>query len=181
MSKAYSAIAVQLVDLLEPLASEDRKRVVKAAFVLLGEESASTSETSDEPEIGGEELPISPKARLWAKQNGISVAQLANLFHAEEGKFDIIIGEMPGNSNKEKVRNTYLLKGLAQLLETGAATFDDKTARSLCDGFGCYDSNHSKIKFGNELNGSAAKGWSLTAPGLKQVAALVSDLSKAND
>ena len=65
------------------------------------------------------------------------------------------------------------------MVATGDSAFDDKSARALCKGSGCYsDANHSvyiKAK-GNKLTGSKDSGWKLTAPGLKFGAELVKQI-----
>jgi len=75
-----------------------------------------------------------------------------------------------------------VLAGLSKLLSVGTPTFDDKTARALCNSFGCYDqANHSvtmKDK-GNLLYGSKENDWSVTAQGLIRGAALVKEMTKS--
>jgi hypothetical protein len=95
-------------------------------------------------------------------------------------KSDIIAAEVPGKSNRERVRNAYVLFGISRLLATGTANFDDKLARGLCEKLGIYDrTNHMKyMKGGNEFTGSKDKGWALTAPGLKHGAALIANLTQ---
>ncbi len=184
MSKVNSAIAVKVVELLEPISSDERQRIIKAALVLLGEESLSASSSSvDIDDASDEKFPLSPKGGVWAKHNKISFEQLAQVFHAEGDNFEIIVGEVSGRANKDKIRKAYLLMGLAEYLKTGNGSFEDKAARSLCEKFGCYDStNHAKaLKFGNELTGSVSRGWTITGPGLKQAASLVAELSSGND
>jgi hypothetical protein len=104
--------------------------------------------------------------------------QLEHSFLIKNGSAEII-AQIPGGSNREKVRNAYVLVGIANFLRTGDQKFDDTDARSLCERFGIYDStNHSKyMKGGNEFTGSREKGWTLTMPGLKVGANLVKEAS----
>lgn len=92
----------------------------------------------------------------------------------------MIAAQIPGRSNRDKVRNAYILTGVAQFLRTAETSFDDKAARKLCEESGFYDhTNHSKyLKGGNEFTGTSKKGWKLTSPGLKAAAALIIELSK---
>ena len=127
-------------------------------------------------------LPISAKGSLWMKQNGVTEAQLSEVFHFEKDSVEIIIGEMPGSGTRDKVRNAHILLGLCGFLAKGTATVEDKVGPALCERFGIFDgTNHSKAFKGvNELTGSAKAGWTVTSPGLRQAAALVKR-AKPND
>jgi len=124
---------------------------------------------------------ISARAHIWMKQYSISTEELQQVFQLAAGSAEVIAGEIPGKNKKEKTYNAYVLTGIAGLISTGNASFDDKAARGLCERFGCYDqANHSStIKDrGNEFTGTKDAGWALTAPGLKRGAALVKDMTK---
>jgi hypothetical protein len=179
-----AAIVGSLVDILSPLSSEERQRFIQASLVLLGDKPlASDGAQADGNDEEDSYTSTSAKAKQWAKQHGLSSEHLSQVFHKTETGFDIIVAEIPGQTNKEKVRNTYVLTGLARLLETNAPNFDDKSARVECEKLGFYDkTNHSKaLKGSNEFTGSTKKGWSLTAPGLKRGAVLVKELSATDD
>lgn len=180
-----SEIVGKIVDLLTPLSSDDRSRVIAASLTLLGEtlpKGIKGGDREDGDASGGEGTSISAsgKTRTWQKQNSISAEQLGQVFHSADGKTDIIASEMPGKNKKEKTLNAYVLTGIAQLLNGGEPKFSDKDARALCTSAGCYDSaNHSsslKDK-GNWFTGTKEKGWTLTAPGLKHGATLVKNLT----
>jgi hypothetical protein len=94
---------------------------------------------------------------------------------------NVLGGSIPGKSSKEQTISAYILKGVAQLLATGEPTFDDKSARKLCEDLGCYNGpNHAVYmnKMGNSITGSKDKGWKLTAPGLKKGADLIKEMTK---
>jgi hypothetical protein len=115
------------------------------------------------------------------KQNGIAAAELEQVFHITEGAVEVIAAYMPGKNKKEQTYNAYILTGLGQLLLTGNPSFQDNSARALCESSGCYDSaNHSAHirDRGNEFAGTKDKGWVLTAPGLKRAAAIVKELGQ---
>jgi hypothetical protein len=173
-------VTSQVVDLLSPLESEDRQRVVRAAMMLLGEspmvENKGTG-GADPTGVGGEGGSTIPqKALIWMKQNAVTMEQLQQAFHIDGGDAVVIAAEIPGANKKEKTLNAYVLAGISRLLSAGEPAFDDKSARALCVSSGCFDtSNHAatmKDK-GNAFTGSKASGWTLTAPGLKQGADLV--------
>ncbi len=174
----------KVVEILTPLSSEDRTRVIGAALALLGDVQsrsglqATDGQIADDSDLG----VLPPRAKHWMSQNGILAAELQHVFHIADGAAEVIAA-VPGRNKKEQTYNAYVLTGLGQLLVTGSATFSDKTARALCETSGCYDSaNHAahlKDK-GNEFTGSKDKGWTLTAPGLKRAANLVKELQTSS-
>lgn len=178
MAKTKPAeIVGKIVDLLAPLSSEERGRVISAARTLLGESrsegSGSGNDDDDEHEPS---ITTTGKVKAWQKQNAVTADQLAQVFHVADGKADVILGDMPGKNKKAQTLNAYVLAGLAQFIATGEPKFTDKNARALCTAAGCYDNaNHATTLKGkgNWFTGSKDKGWVLTAPGLKHGATLL--------
>jgi hypothetical protein len=175
----------KIVEVLAPLSTEDRARVIRAAMALLGDPQSSVASRvgveESTVEQGGGFINLSPRARAWMKQNGISAEELQQVFHLAEDGCEFIAAHVPGKNKKEQTYNAYVLTGLAQLVFAGNPAFQDKRARALCETFGCYDSaNHSAYlrDRGNEFTGTKDKGWTLTAPGLKRAAELVRELNK---
>jgi hypothetical protein len=173
----------KLVEVLKPLASEDRVRAIRAAMVLLGDAQSGASlevgAQEEATEQGGEVGVLPLRARTWMKQYGISLAQLQQIFHISKEGVEVI-ADVPGSNKKEQTYNAYILAGLGQLLLTGNATFTDKLARGLCESSGCYDSaNHAAHlkNRGNEFTGTKDKGWTITAPGLRRAAEIVKQLA----
>lgn len=174
MTKTLAEIVGTIVKELTPLESEERKRAVHAAMTLLGEEAIRQPLAvveRNEPEVVEVLLP---RVRTWMRQNDLSMDELQQAFHIENGTAEII-AEIPGKSNREKVRNAYILTGVSNFLATGEQRFEDAAARSLCERVGIYDpTNHSKyMKDGNEFMGSRAQGWTVTIPGLKAGAHII--------
>jgi hypothetical protein len=144
------SIVSKLYELLEPVESTMRKRAIKAALTMLGDDDPDM-----EPEqrggrrverlnnnIGENDFP--QKVQIWMKSNSITDDHLQHTFHIEIGKVQLIAGELPGKTGKDRTISAYLLTGLTQFLETGEAKFDDKTARGVCKAHGCFDEgNHS--------------------------------------
>jgi hypothetical protein len=177
----------KLVDILTPLPSEERARVIRAALVLLGgaqSEASSMADMTGGPEGRPDEhIQLPPRARAWIKQNGISDAELQQVFLIADGRVEVIASHMPGKNKKEQTHNAYILTGIGELLLTGNASFLDKSARALCESSGCYDrANHSaNVKErGNEFSGTKERGWVLTPPGLKRAAEIIKDMNKLN-
>jgi hypothetical protein len=183
--KKTTEIVAEIVDLLTPVDSVERLRIIKASLTLLGETNPTDARPGSDgagSEVDGEASGMQARARAWMKQPLITIEELQQVFHFENGTAEIIAGDIPGKNKKEKTLNAYVLTGLGKFLSTGASAFDDKSARALCVASGCYDdSNHSSIikEKGNEFAGTKDSGWTLTAPGLKRAAALVKDIAKS--
>ncbi len=181
MSSPLTTAMSKVVELLNPLSSEERKRVVQAAFALLGEDAAPSSlgpATNNYAEdASSDTLPkVHATASQWLKRTGVTQDQLDQHLYFDGGTAKVI--SLPGGASKRihQVMNTYLMLGIAAFLSTGEASFTDKDARELCEHFGCYDAtNHAKYikEFGNKITGSKSSGWKLTAPGLNAAAELV--------
>lgn len=185
-------IAGQIVRLLDPLASKDRQRVINGALTMLGETSTlgatgpetlgpASREASEPIKTSQETDGLSAKSKTWIKQNGITIAQLEQLFDISSDGVPVIAPEVPGKSDKEQTLNAYILNGVSRFLASGDTSFDDKAARKLCENLGCYNSgNHATYMSnkGNLLTGSKAVGWKLTAPGLKHGANLIKQLAR---
>jgi hypothetical protein len=179
----------KVVQVLTPLSTTDRARLVIAAFAILGDavpnitprnivRNAREGAAAEGGDIG--DLPL--RARTWMNQNGISSAELEQVFHLAESDVEVI-ATVPGKNKKEQTYNAYILTGVGQLLLAGTAAFSDKAARALCESSGCYDqANHSASirDRGNEFTGTKDKGWTLTAPGLKRAAEIVKGLQHAS-
>lgn len=181
-------VMVQIIQLLEPLESDDRHKVISAALTMLGESpiknvskpnTAGAAPADSENEDYAGELPV--RVKNWLKQNNLTQAELEEIFHIEGNKVEVIVPDIIGKSDKEKTLNAYILRGAAAYLSSGVPDFDDKSARGLCENFGCLNStNHAAYlkTRGNEFKGSKDDGWTLTSPGLKQAALLVKELGK---
>jgi hypothetical protein len=182
--KKLTEIVAEIVDLLTPIDSVERLRIIKASLTLLGETDSSDTHAGIDgagSEVDGEASGLQARVRGWMRQHFVTIEELQQVFHFENGTTEIIAGDIPGKNKKEKTLNAYILTGLGKFLATGVAAFDDKSARALCVSSGCYDeSNHSSIikEKGNEFAGTKDSGWTLTAPGLKRAAALVKEIAK---
>lgn len=173
-------VMTKVVELLLPLASEEREKVIKASLALLGENAEITQDKGKKDkrieEISEE---FNSKVKAWMRQNNITSEILEQVFQIDNGNVEVIASQVPGKNGKDKTINAYVLEGVCQLLASGDAKFTDKSARDLCRHLGCYNSaNHSAYMQakGNALSGSKEKGWSLTAPGLRNAAELIKDI-----
>lgn len=171
-NKTLMQVVGSIVEDLTPLSSDDRKRAVQAAMTILGEEAVKVQSGMDQDMVGNEN--VHTRARMWMRQNDLSIDQIQQVFLIEGDRIEVIAA-IPGASKKEQVRNAYILTGVSQFLRTGEQRFDDAPARELCERFAIYDStNHSKYTKGSsDFTGSRERGWSVTQPGLKAGAALI--------
>lgn len=165
--------------LLEPLTSEERRRVVQAALTLLGDNDlprtplAANGKADSVEDEHGDTAKLTTKAKAWIEKHGLTRDRLENFFHFDNEKVTCIELAGDGKSKRENTINTYLLLGVAALLGKGEPEFNDDEARKLCSYFGCFDSpNHAKYikEFGNVITGNKSSGWKLTAPGLATAA-----------
>ncbi|MDM9561319.1 hypothetical protein [Bordetella petrii] len=178
MADSLAVSAGKLVDVLTPLDSEQRLRVVEAALTLLGErftsKASSGARTSTAADTHADDVgAFTPAVQAWLKKSGLEAEQLEHYFHFDGGSVQPIA--LPGQSKKKSDQTgmSYLAAGLASFLRTGDSGFTDEEARKLCEHFGCYDvTNHSKsVKaLGNKVTGSKSVGWKLTQPGLTHIA-----------
>lgn len=176
--KAITDVVKTIVEELTSLESDERKRAVQAALMILGEDALKPQVIEAEKDNVEDAEMLPARVRIWMRQNDLSFDEVQQAFHIESGAVEFI-GEIPGKTNKVKVRNAYILTGISAYLLTGEQRFDDVVARALCSRFGIYDhTNHSKyLKGGNEFTGSRERGWTLTNPGLKAGANLIKEVS----
>ena len=183
MANTSIEVMGKIVELLTPLESEERMRIVAAALTLLGEKGLPVGAKSATAEQDSDEQSASfpPRARTWMKQHGVTTEQVQQVFQVSGDNAEVIAASIPGKSKREQTLSAYILTGAGKLISTGEANFDDKSARALCEAAGCYDSpNHTAIlrNKGNEFTGSKDKGWSLTSPGLKRAADMIKEIAK---
>jgi hypothetical protein len=172
----------KIIELLRPLNTEDRRRIVEAALVFLGGTPTAAERTSTTMASAGEDVSYPDQAKKWMEQHSVSPDELDRVFHLPgDGSFDI--HDAPGKSKKEKTLNTYVLTGLGKFLTTGDRTFENAMARGFYEKIGCYDqANHAvhlKKNKGGEFSGDKNKGYTLTSVGMKRGAALVKELAGA--
>lgn len=182
MANPLADATSKLLDVLTPLVSEERHRVVRAALMLLGDDagpvrSAPIGAGNEQSLDKGDEADFLPMgAKVWIKKTGITLSQLEHYFHFDQGK--VLPIALPGHATakSEQTIHTYLVQGIASLLENGEAAFTDEQARRRCEHFGCYDSgNHTRYlkALGNKATGSKSSGWKLTTPGMSSAAELI--------
>jgi hypothetical protein len=93
----------KVVEVLTPLSSEDRARVVSAALALLGDvhSRVPAQRLDDQIESDSELGVLSPRTKHWMSQNGISITELQQVFHVADGNVEVIAA-IPGRNKKEQ-------------------------------------------------------------------------------
>ena len=192
MSKTIAAVVTKMVSELENLQTdEERERAFAGARAVLG----MTNEPY-QPAVARAQSGVASPADEGTKLGVLSTAgaDWIRRYSLKEDKIDehlqingdgkvTPVGESIGKGKREQTLNTYLLTGVAALLESGRPKFTDEAAREYCKSFGCYDpANHSMTLtyFDNWGRGSKKAGWELTAPGLKYAAALFKPKEQEN-
>lgn len=173
---------IQLIEVLEPLSSEDRRRNINAALTYLGDLGQEQGRAELQPAWAcaahGEHFPPAVANRM--QQHGISPDDAVHVFEFREGEpFKILA--VPGKGKKPQTLAMYQLVGLATYLETNERRFDDETARQYCKDYGCYDqANHAAYLNDKPaaLNGDKKSGWMLTVPGIKIAAGIVKEVAE---
>jgi hypothetical protein len=183
MPTDLKTLVAGLYDLLEPADPADRKKAIRAALTMLGDDTSVANQksdkgagTDDEDADDGDNSDLNAKARTWMSRNKVTTEELAHVFHIDGETVDIIVDTVPGKNQKEQAINAYMLTGVAEFLKTGESKFTDKVARETCKRLGCYaETNHATHlkKPGNVLSGSKENGWTVTGPGMKSAAELV--------
>jgi len=185
-AKTITEVTTSVFTLLDPLSKEDRQRVVKAVFALLGESPAGigglAGATGGNVDLGHDEKFVGPKARQWLLRHQLSRDKLEHAFYFQDGHVDIHLNTMPGASRKEQTANCYLLVGAKAFLESDQPQFSDSDAIALCKHTQAYDKNNhttNRGSIGNMMTGTRQDGYALTGPGLKAAAELLLQISRS--
>ncbi len=184
---ADSKLLTQLIELLEPLATEERHRCINAALLFLGEDTVRTSstrvdkQTADRSDAGQEHFPADVLARM--RQHGILPSHAVHVFEFRDSEAFKILA-VPGRGKKPQTLAMYHLVGLGTYLQTNKREFTDVAARQYCKDYGCYDpANHAAYLDDKHpaFTGDKNSGWLLTVPGIKIAAAIVKEIAETAD
>src|SRR6202008_631245 len=138
MATKLATVVGKIVEQLEGLTTEERKRAIAGTLAILGEPTlhsfAPLREHADKgageaTEPAQYETHVSPLARSWIKKIQVTQEQLEEIFHVENGKVTLILGEAVGKGKRQQTINTYILTGAAAMLATGSADFTDDVGR----------------------------------------------------
>lgn len=187
-------VTAAMFDLLEPLESEDRKKCVKAAMVLLGEDFAVAAS----PEVGppaetvgtgnghvavASTRQLGEKVKRWMVQHKVTDAHLDQIYHID-GTVELIAHSVPGATKKEKTINCYLLVGVRSLIQNDEPKFSDKEGMEFCQITQAYDKNNhttNRQALSNRVSGDRRTGFTLTVPGLRDAANLIKSMGQQGE
>jgi len=142
---------------------------------LTKEGSTGTDESADE--FGS----ISPVAKRWMSRNGLQAEQLSALFSLGVDEIDLVAKTVPGENKKERMRNVFLLKGIAAYLATGAARFTHEQIKETCLHYDAFDATNFATylrQLSSEVSGSRSAGYTLTARGITSATEVVKSMTQ---
>jgi hypothetical protein len=129
MTVEFKNLVTGLYDLLLPIPdAEVRKRAVKSALMMLGDDPGIVDQKhkpsggggNDEADDGDD---FNAKTKTWMKQNKLTAEQLGHVFHIDGENVEIIAHKVPGENLRDQVVNTYVLMGLRELIRNGNPNF----------------------------------------------------------
>ncbi|MDP8997485.1 MAG: hypothetical protein M3O03_10870 [Pseudomonadota bacterium] len=179
-------LTMEIVKLAEGYSNETLKRSFQAVLMLRGETQGFAEPNKP---VGGQnfnalggdfgDTKIGPKAQKWIQKNGISRAQLEEIFHLTGDAIEITASEVPGNAKKEMTANCYLLMGVRGLLQFDEPRLNESDAIDLCKRLTAYDkNNHTTLRknVGNKMTGTKPD-FLLTGPGETAAATLIKQMT----
>lgn len=139
----------------------------------------SVTQNENQKEASDEFAGISPVAQRWMQRNGLTGKQLSSIFSLGDDEIDLVAKKVPGGSTRARMRNVFLLKGLAAYLGSGAARFPHDKAKEACVHYDAFDgtnfSKHLK-SLAPEVSGTKESGYTLTPRGLSSAVEPVKDM-----
>lgn len=122
---------------------------------------------------------VSPAGRKWMTRNGFDASELGTIFSLGVDEIDLVAKSVPGTTKVQRMRNVFLLKGIAAYLGTGIAKFTHEQMKEACLHYDAFDAGHfaNLLKsFSPDVSGGKDIGYTLTARGLSEATALVKEM-----
>lgn len=123
---------------------------------------------------------ISSVGHKWMKRNGIQAEQLGTIFSLGLDEIDLVAKKVPGKSIRERMKNVFLLKGIASYLGSGAARFTHDQVKEVCQHYDAWDGPNFAINFksfASDVGGSKESGYNLTTRGLTSGTDLIKQMT----
>jgi hypothetical protein len=184
----------EVYDSLKDLDAEARSRVLKYVSGKLNISSSVSNSTSykDDTQLTGNQQSdsfiktevefegISPAGKKWITRSGISQSKLMSIFSLGIDEIDLVSKSVPGTKKAQRLKNVFLLKGLAAYLGTGAARFTHEQIKETCLHYDAWDGpNFASIfkTMAAEVSGGKDSGYTLTAKGISEATILVKSMT----
>lgn len=122
---------------------------------------------------------ISPAGKKWVTRNGIDPTKLMAIFSLGIDEIDLVSKSVPGTKKSQRMRNVFLLKGVAAYLGTGSARFTHEQMKEAClhyDAFDAPNFSHIMKSISADVNGGKDTGYTLTSRGLAEATKLVKEM-----
>lgn len=119
---------------------------------------------------------ISPAGRKWIARNGIAPSKLMTIFSLGIDEIDLVSKSVPGTKKAQRMKNVFLLKGIAAYLGTGAPRFTHEQMKEACLHYDAFDAPNFSTTFKSmaaDVSGGKDTGYTLTARGMAEAAKLV--------
>jgi hypothetical protein len=123
---------------------------------------------------------ISPAGKKWITRSGISQSKLMSIFSLGIDEIDLVSKSVPGQKKAQRLKNVFLLKGLAAYLGTGAARFTHEQVKETCLHYDAWDGpNFASIfkSMAADVSGGKDSGYTLTAKGISEATNLVKSMT----
>ena len=85
--------------------------------------SQDEAQTFTQTKIDDDFEGISPAGRKWITRSGIRPEKLMSIFSLGIDEIDLVSKSVPGTKKAQRLKNVFLLKGLAAYLGTGSPRF----------------------------------------------------------
>jgi hypothetical protein len=134
----------------------------------------------DEPLAGSD--GISTLAQKWMRRNGITSAQISNIYSVGGDEIELIAESVPGQSKRQRMRNILLLMGIAAYLGSGAARVSHEQLKVTCLHYDAYDANNfaAHLRSFEEMSGTKHSGYTLNQRGLAAARDLIKTITASN-
>ncbi len=140
---------------------------------------SDVSKNADLSPDGHDTDGINEVARKWLRRHQFSTEALSKLFSLGLDEIDLVVSKVPGSSKKQRLRNVFLLKGVAGYLASGQPRFTHEQAKQVSEHYDAWDKINSSTyirTLSAEVGGTAASGYTLTARGLTEAVELIKSM-----
>lgn len=154
----------------------------KHSAALRDEETRQNRSGHEQEELddNGESDGISSVAKKWMRRNGLQPEKLSSVFSLGVDEIDLVAKSVPGKGKKERMRNVFLLKGVANYLGTGSPRFTYDEVKEALVHYDAYDSSNFAAfakTLSADVSGSKESGYTLTARGLTNATTLLKEIA----